>query len=312
MMVPMLDEAIELAAAGGATEIAIGMAHRGRLNVLTHIMGVSYAEILAEFEGGASPGSALWVPDPGDRGRKVPSRRRGGLPPPLGEDRPGHPGPQSQPPGVRESGDSRDGAHAAVRGTWRGSRTGRRQRARGGDPERRRHQARSRPGRADPDPRGRRVRRRGRRRRNPQPGASAGLRGGRDHPHHRQQPGGLHDQPGRRPLHPLRERPRQGVRHPGHPRQRRRPRGMPRGDAARDGLPGTLPRRRGHRPDGLPAARPQRSRRTRLHAARPLQVDHHSSHCADAVGGGAGGTRSGYPGGRRREGERAVQRNSGR
>ena len=65
MMVPMLDEAIELAAAGGATEIVIGMAHRGRLNVLTHIMGVSYAEILAEFEEGAAPGSALWVPDPG-------------------------------------------------------------------------------------------------------------------------------------------------------------------------------------------------------------------------------------------------------
>ena len=65
LMVPMLDEAIERAAAGGATEVVIGMAHRGRLNVLTHIMGVSYAEILAEFEGGAEPGSALWVPDPG-------------------------------------------------------------------------------------------------------------------------------------------------------------------------------------------------------------------------------------------------------
>ena len=65
MLVPMLDEAIELAAADGATEIVIGMAHRGRLNVLKHIMGVSYAEILAEFEEGAAPGSALWVPDPG-------------------------------------------------------------------------------------------------------------------------------------------------------------------------------------------------------------------------------------------------------
>ena len=65
MLVPMLDEAIELAAAEGATEIVIGMAHRGRLNVLKHIMGVSYAEILAEFEEGAAPGSALWVPDPG-------------------------------------------------------------------------------------------------------------------------------------------------------------------------------------------------------------------------------------------------------
>ena len=65
MIVPMLDQAIEIAAADGATEVVIGMAHRGRLNVLTHILGVSYDEILGEFEGRASPGSALWVPDPG-------------------------------------------------------------------------------------------------------------------------------------------------------------------------------------------------------------------------------------------------------
>lgn len=65
MMVPMLDQAIELAAADGATEVVIGMAHRGRLNVLAHIVGVSYDEILGEFEGRASPGGALWVPDPG-------------------------------------------------------------------------------------------------------------------------------------------------------------------------------------------------------------------------------------------------------
>ena len=65
MIVPMLDQAIEIAAADGATEVVIGMAHRGRLNVLTHILGVSYDEILGEFEGRATPGSALWVPDPG-------------------------------------------------------------------------------------------------------------------------------------------------------------------------------------------------------------------------------------------------------
>lgn len=65
MLVPMLDEAIEHAAASGASEVVIGMAHRGRLNVLSHILGVSYDEILGEFEGRATPGSALWVPDPG-------------------------------------------------------------------------------------------------------------------------------------------------------------------------------------------------------------------------------------------------------
>ena len=50
MMVPMLDLAIERAAAGGATEIVIGMAHRGRLNVLAHVLGMSYDEVIARFE----------------------------------------------------------------------------------------------------------------------------------------------------------------------------------------------------------------------------------------------------------------------
>ena len=38
-LVPMLDETIELAAAGGAHEVVIGMAHRGRLNALVHTVG---------------------------------------------------------------------------------------------------------------------------------------------------------------------------------------------------------------------------------------------------------------------------------
>jgi 2-oxoglutarate dehydrogenase E1 component len=50
-LVPMLDEAIELAAAGGAHEVVIGIAHRGRLNVLAHTVGRPYAAILREFEG---------------------------------------------------------------------------------------------------------------------------------------------------------------------------------------------------------------------------------------------------------------------
>ncbi|MBA2460689.1 MAG: 2-oxoglutarate dehydrogenase E1 component, partial [Actinobacteria bacterium] len=50
-MVPMLDEAIGISAAAGAHEIVIGLAHRGRLNVLTHTVGRSYESILREFEG---------------------------------------------------------------------------------------------------------------------------------------------------------------------------------------------------------------------------------------------------------------------
>ncbi|HVP01656.1 MAG TPA: multifunctional oxoglutarate decarboxylase/oxoglutarate dehydrogenase thiamine pyrophosphate-binding subunit/dihydrolipoyllysine-residue succinyltransferase subunit [Solirubrobacteraceae bacterium] len=51
MTVPMLDEAIELAARGGAREVVIGMAHRGRLNVLAHNLGRPYETIFGEFEG---------------------------------------------------------------------------------------------------------------------------------------------------------------------------------------------------------------------------------------------------------------------
>jgi 2-oxoglutarate dehydrogenase E1 component len=50
-LVPMLDEVIELACNAGAREVILGMAHRGRLNVLAHTIGRPYETILAEFEG---------------------------------------------------------------------------------------------------------------------------------------------------------------------------------------------------------------------------------------------------------------------
>ncbi len=50
MMVPMLDELIGEAAETGIHNILIGMAHRGRLNVLAHILNKPYAQILAEFK----------------------------------------------------------------------------------------------------------------------------------------------------------------------------------------------------------------------------------------------------------------------
>ena len=52
MLVPMLQAAIETAGGQGTQEVVFGMAHRGRLNVLVHILGVSYETLLAEFEGG--------------------------------------------------------------------------------------------------------------------------------------------------------------------------------------------------------------------------------------------------------------------
>jgi 2-oxoglutarate dehydrogenase E1 component len=51
MMVPMLDLAIDEAAEGGGRRMVLGMAHRGRLNVLTHIVGIEYEALLREFEG---------------------------------------------------------------------------------------------------------------------------------------------------------------------------------------------------------------------------------------------------------------------
>ena len=51
VMIPMLDETIELSAEAGAHQVVIGMAHRGRLNVLAHVIGRPYETILREFEG---------------------------------------------------------------------------------------------------------------------------------------------------------------------------------------------------------------------------------------------------------------------
>ena len=48
-----LDAIINTAAANGVEEVAIGMAHRGRLNVLANIMGKTYEQIFSEFEGTA-------------------------------------------------------------------------------------------------------------------------------------------------------------------------------------------------------------------------------------------------------------------
>jgi 2-oxoglutarate dehydrogenase E1 component len=51
MMVPMLDALIKSAASTGAREVSIAMAHRGRINVLAHILEKPYKTIFGEFEG---------------------------------------------------------------------------------------------------------------------------------------------------------------------------------------------------------------------------------------------------------------------
>jgi 2-oxoglutarate dehydrogenase E1 component len=53
--IPALYKIINKAAEGGVKEIVIGMAHRGRLNVLSNILGKTYEQIFTEFEGNVSP-----------------------------------------------------------------------------------------------------------------------------------------------------------------------------------------------------------------------------------------------------------------
>jgi 2-oxoglutarate dehydrogenase E1 component len=50
MLIPILDEIIGGAAEAGARGVLIGMAHRGRLNVLAHVLGKSHVDILEEFK----------------------------------------------------------------------------------------------------------------------------------------------------------------------------------------------------------------------------------------------------------------------
>src|SRR5688572_20861535 len=57
-LVPMLDTLIEDAGQAGAREVVIGMAHRGRINVLTHILDKPYAKVFGEFDGKHAAASA--------------------------------------------------------------------------------------------------------------------------------------------------------------------------------------------------------------------------------------------------------------
>ena len=53
----LLDALLDVAAGSGVAEVVMGMAHRGRLNVLANIVGKSYREIFEEFEGNLDPES---------------------------------------------------------------------------------------------------------------------------------------------------------------------------------------------------------------------------------------------------------------
>ena len=125
---------------------------------------------------------------------------------------------------------------------------------------------------------------------------------------------GFTTDPGRGPLDPLRLRPGQGIRHPDHPRERRRRGGVRLGHAAGARIPARVRARRPDRPDRLPALRPQRDRRARLHAAGDVRAHQEPPHRAQALcgaargAGGRPGRRRGAPGRRRLPGRRGRPR----
>ncbi|HEY7463624.1 MAG TPA: multifunctional oxoglutarate decarboxylase/oxoglutarate dehydrogenase thiamine pyrophosphate-binding subunit/dihydrolipoyllysine-residue succinyltransferase subunit [Candidatus Limnocylindria bacterium] len=84
VMVPMLDQVLADAAAAGSRRAVIGMAHRGRLNVLAHVVGVPYEAILAEFEAGRT-GTDARTPKGGSDDVKYHLGAEGDFPTPSGE-----------------------------------------------------------------------------------------------------------------------------------------------------------------------------------------------------------------------------------
>jgi 2-oxoglutarate decarboxylase len=85
MTVPMIDELIQLSAAHGAREVVVGMAHRGRLNVLAHNLGRPYETIFREFEGASSIEAVTTIPQGGTGDVKYHHGAQGTYQ--LGEDR---------------------------------------------------------------------------------------------------------------------------------------------------------------------------------------------------------------------------------
>jgi 2-oxoglutarate dehydrogenase E1 component len=57
-LIPILDEIIRASARSGTRNVLVGMAHRGRLNVLTHVLGKPYGMILSGFQGAGKKGKS--------------------------------------------------------------------------------------------------------------------------------------------------------------------------------------------------------------------------------------------------------------
>ncbi|MDG5768028.1 multifunctional oxoglutarate decarboxylase/oxoglutarate dehydrogenase thiamine pyrophosphate-binding subunit/dihydrolipoyllysine-residue succinyltransferase subunit [Balneolales bacterium ANBcel1] len=62
-VIPMIDYLLERAATYAVSDVVLGMAHRGRLNVLVNTLNKSYQKVFAEFEGNIDPESAMGTGD---------------------------------------------------------------------------------------------------------------------------------------------------------------------------------------------------------------------------------------------------------
>ena len=211
-VIPLLDEILALSAEGGLDEVVIGMAHRGRLNVLANIVGKPYEKIFNEFEGHLDPKTTMGSGDVkyhlGQTGKYTTSDgrahdhgQRGGQPVAPGGGRPGAGGHRAGQAGPHRP---------QARGLHRAAAAGARRRG---------------------------LRRPGRGGRDAQPVAAARLPHRRHRARGHQQPGRLHHRAGVLALVALLHR--RGPDDPGAdlPRQRRRPRGRGPGGPARLRVP---------------------------------------------------------------------------
>ncbi len=255
MTVPMLDELIQLAAAHGGHEVVVGMAHRGRLNVLAHNLGRPYDTIFAEFEGASTLEAVTTIPQGGTGDVKYHHGTQGSYKLPDGgtirvnlESNPSH----------------LEYVSPVVEGATRAAQTSRTRTARPPGHQR---------GGADRDPRRCRLPRPGGGGRDAQPAGARRLPGGRHGAPDHEQPGRLHDRSRRRPLDTLGIGSGQGLRRADHPRQRRRCTGLHERGEPRVCLPPGVRARRADRPDRLPTLWAQRVRRARLYPAGDVRQD---------------------------------------
>ena len=230
-VIPILDEILAAAADVGLAAGVLGMAHRGRLNVLSNIMGKSYDAIFREFEGYLDPNS---VQGSGDV--KYHLGATGKYVSPSGADislelaaNPSH---------LETVGPIVEGMVRAMQD--------------------RTEPPGSYPVLADRHPRRRRVRRPGRRRRDAGDERHHRLPRRRHDPPDHQQPDRLHHRARVRPLVAVLQRRRQDRASADLPRQRRRPRGVRACRQARLRVPPAVPQGRRHRHVVLPPPRAQR------------------------------------------------------